>query len=221
MNINIEKTWFEVLEAEFQKDYYIELMKFVNLEYQNKVCYPPLDLVFSAFEKCSFSNLKVVIVGQDPYHGAGQANGLAFSVKENIGLPPSLRNIFKELQLDIGIPIPKSGDLSFWAKQGVLLLNTTLTVAESKAGSHQKKGWEDFTDSIIQTINNKKENIVFLLWGAFAQNKCKKINESKHFILKAKHPSPLSANFGGWFGQKHFSQANSYLESKGITKIDW
>jgi uracil-DNA glycosylase len=221
MNLNIEKSWFEVLKGEFQKEYYTNILKNIDFEYQNKTCFPPLELVFNAFEKCTFKNLKVVIIGQDPYHGLGQANGLAFSVNDNISIPPSLRNIFKELHSDLGKPVPDNGNLTSWAEQGVLLLNATMTVEEGKAGSHQKLGWEKFTDAVIETINEGKENVVFLLWGAFAQIKGKKIDNSKHFVLKAKHPSPLSANFGGWFGQKHFSQANSYLESKGITKIEW
>ena len=221
MNIGIEERWNEVLHTEFEKDYFKTLTTFVKDEYQAATCYPVAEQIFAAFEHCTFDNLKVVIVGQDPYHGPGQANGLCFSVHEGIAHPPSLINIFKELQTDLNIPYPESGDLSSWAKQGVLLLNATLTVRASEAGSHQKKGWEQFTDEVIKTISEHKEDVVFLLWGGFAKKKVKLIDTAKHHILTSGHPSPLSANRGYWFGNKHFSKTNAFLQSKAKKSINW
>jgi uracil-DNA glycosylase len=221
MNIKIEESWKEQLYEEFEKAYFKELINFVKTEYTSTVCYPPGKLIFNAFDKCPFENTKVVVLGQDPYHGLNQANGLCFSVSDGVALPPSLINIFKEIKRDLNIDIPPSGNLERWAEQGVLLLNATLTVRDSQAGSHQKQGWETFTDAVISKLNQKKENLVFLLWGAFAQNKGKYIDTSKHLILKSKHPSPLSANQGGWFDQHHFSQTNEFLQNKGLMPINW
>ncbi len=216
-----EKSWRSMLKNEFNKPYFKELIKKLDDLYTNSVCFPPQELIFNAFEKCSFEELKVVIIGQDPYHGSGQANGLAFSIDEDRPLPPSLRNIFKELNTDLGIDLGKNGNLEHWAEQGVLLLNSTLTVEENKPGSHQKIGWETFTSAVLSLINEHKNNVVFILWGAFAHKKGKNIDIDRHLVLKAKHPSPLSANFGGWFGEKHFSQTNAYLISVQKTKINW
>ena len=221
MNKGIEERWNEVLHTEFEKDYFKTLITFVDHDYRATTCYPEEGQIFAAFEHCAFDNLKVVIVGQDPYHGLGQANGLCFSVHEGIAHPPSLINIFKELQTDLDIPYPESGDLSSWAKQGVLLLNATLTVREHQAGSHQSKGWEQFTDEVIRTISAHKEDVVFLLWGGFAKKKVKLIDTTKHHILTSGHPSPLSANRGYWFGNKHFSKTNAFLQSKAMKAINW
>jgi uracil-DNA glycosylase len=221
MEIKIEQSWKSKLSNEFEKQYFQDLVSFVKTEYKSKEVYPAGKLIFNAFEKCSFENTKVVILGQDPYHGPGQANGLSFSVNDGIAHPPSLQNIFKEIKNDIGIAPPQSGNLERWAAQGVLLLNATLTVRANEAGSHQKQGWEQFTDAVIQTISEQKENVVFMLWGAYAQKKGGKIDSQKHFILKSKHPSPLSANQGGWFGMSHFSQCNNYLTAKGLEGIEW
>jgi uracil-DNA glycosylase len=221
MEIKIEQSWKRKLSNEFEKQYFQDLVSFVKTEYKSKEVYPAGKLIFNAFEKCSFENTKVVILGQDPYHGLGQANGLSFSVNDGIAHPPSLQNIFKEIKNDIGIAPPQSGNLERWAAQGVLLLNATLTVRANEAGSHQKQGWEQFTDAVIQTISEQKENVVFMLWGAYAQKKGAKIDSQKHFILKSKHPSPLSANQGGWFGMSHFSQCNNYLNAKGLEGIEW
>lgn len=221
MNVKIEESWKVRLINEFGKPYFDSLLTFLKDAYKNTVCYPPRGLIFNAFDKCSFEKTRVVILGQDPYHGSRQANGLSFSVNDGETFPPSLINIFKELNEDLGVPFPKSGNLERWAEQGVLLLNSTLTVQASSAGSHQNKGWEQFTDAVIQCINDDKEDVVFLLWGKYAQDKGKIIDTSKHFVLKSKHPSPMAANFGGWFGNKHFSQANNYLRSKGFAGIEW
>jgi uracil-DNA glycosylase len=221
MDVKIEESWKVRLRKEFEKPYFENLMAFVKDAYKTTVCYPPGGMIFNAFDKCSFEKTRVVILGQDPYHGPRQANGLSFSVNDGITFPPSLINIFKELNNDLGVPFPKSGNLERWAEQGVLLLNSTLTVQASSAGSHQNKGWEQFTDAVIRCINEEKEDVVFLLWGKYAQDKGKIIDTSKHFALKSKHPSPMSANFGGWFGNKHFSQANNYLRSKGLAEIEW
>lgn len=221
MDVKIEESWKKHLKIEFEKPYFESLINFVKAEYQTGVCYPPGKLIFNAFDKCSFENTRVVILGQDPYHGPRQANGLSFSVNDGIAFPPSLINIFKELNDDLGIPFPKSGNLERWAEQGVLMLNATLSVKASTAGSHQNKGWEQFTDAVIRCINDQKEGVVFMLWGKYAQDKGKIIDTSKHFVLKSKHPSPMSANFGGWFGNKHFSQANNYLKSRGVAEIEW
>jgi uracil-DNA glycosylase len=221
MDVKIEESWKARLGKEFEKLYFESLMTFVKDAYKTTVCYPPGGLIFNAFDRCSFEKTRVVVLGQDPYHGPRQANGLSFSVNDGVTFPPSLINIFKELNNDLGVPFPKSGNLERWAEQGVLLLNSTLTVQASSAGSHQNKGWEQFTDAVIRCINDEKEDVVFLLWGKYAQDKGKIIDNSKHFVLKSKHPSPMSANFGGWFGNKHFSQTNNYLRSKGLAVIDW
>jgi uracil-DNA glycosylase len=221
MDIKIESSWKNILQEEFDQPYFKELIQFVKNEYKTTTCYPKGNEIFNAFNACSFNDLKVVVIGQDPYHGEGQANGLCFSVNNGITHPPSLKNIFKELQTDINKPIPKSGNLISWAAQGVLLLNATLTVRAHQAGSHQKKGWETFTDAVIKQISDKKENIVFLLWGGFAKKKGAKIDISKHYILTSGHPSPLSANRGYWFGNKHFSKTNTFLKNKNTSIIKW
>ncbi len=221
MDVAIEESWKEKLHDEFEKPYFEKLIGFVKEEYKTQTVYPPGKLIFNAFDSCPFDACKVVILGQDPYHGPGQANGLCFSVNDGVPKPPSLLNIFKEVNEDVGVPIPVSGNLQRWADQGILLLNSTLTVQAGEAGSHQKKGWEIFTDAVIQRINDEKENIVFLLWGKYAQDKGSIIDESKHHVLKAKHPSPLAAKWGGWFGSKHFSQTNAYLEKMGKAPIAW
>ena len=221
MNVKIADSWKEVLKDEFEKPYFKLLTDFVKSEYNNQTCYPKGTQIFAAFDQCNFNNLKVVIIGQDPYHGVGQANGLCFSVNDGIGFPPSLINIFKELNTDLGIATPKSGNLERWAKQGVLLLNATLTVRAHQAGSHQNKGWEQFTDAVISKISKEKRDLVFLLWGGFAKKKGVKIDKTKHTIFTSGHPSPLSANRGYWFGNKHFSQANAYLRLWGKSEIKW
>lgn len=221
MDDTISPSWAAILEEEFDKDYYNNLMSFIKDAYYSHTCYPPKDKIFAAFNTTSFEEVKVVIIGQDPYHGVGQANGLCFSVAEGITCPPSLINIFKELEKDMGTSIPVSGNLERWAHQGVLLLNATLTVRADEAGSHQKKGWEQFTDAVIAHISDRKEGVVFLLWGGYAKKKGAKIDTSKHLILKSGHPSPLSANRGYWFGNKHFSQTNAYLRSRKKSSIVW
>ncbi|MGR3809395.1 uracil-DNA glycosylase [Jiulongibacter sp. NS-SX5] len=221
MSVNIEESWKRVLSKEFEKDYWKRLTTFVKNEYSSDRCFPPAKLIFNAFDSCPFDKVKVVIIGQDPYHGPGQAHGLCFSVNDGVPFPPSLMNIFKELQDDIGKPIPKTGNLQSWANQGVLLLNATLTVKAHQAGSHQKQGWEKFTDAVIEQINKEKQGVVFMLWGSYAQKKGQYIDASKHHILKAVHPSPLAANRGGWFGKKLFSQCNSYLTKSGQDPIQW
>ncbi|RKE95407.1 uracil-DNA glycosylase [Ichthyenterobacterium magnum] len=221
MTVNFHHSWKKYLQDEFEKPYYLELTKFVKQEYQTQQCFPPEQQIFSAFDFCSFEDLRVIIIGQDPYHGVGQANGLCFSVNDGISHPPSLKNIFKELESDLQIIMPKSGNLERWAKQGVLLLNATLTVRAHQAGSHQNKGWETFTNVVINTISKKKENIVFLLWGGLAKKKSKHIDATKHHILTSGHPSPLSANRGYWFGNKCFSKSNFLLEQAGLKPIDW
>ncbi|MDY0779174.1 uracil-DNA glycosylase [Tenacibaculum sp. IB213877] len=221
MQVNIAESWKHILQPEFEKAYFTNLADFVKDEYENNICYPKQEDIFSAFNLCDFDNVKVVIIGQDPYHGEGQANGLCFSVHNEIKHPPSLVNIFKELEKDLGVPYPKSGDLSKWAKQGVLLLNATLTVRKGKANSHKKCGWKLFTDFVINKISEEKNDVVFLLWGEFAKKKGKYIDENKHLVLKHGHPSPLSANKNKWFGNKHFSQTNQFLVSKGKKPIQW
>jgi len=221
MNVNISESWKSVLHEEFEKEYFNRLVNFVKIEYQQYKCFPKGTQIFSAFDHCSFDDLKVVIIGQDPYHGVGQANGLCFSVNDGIDKPPSLQNIFKEIETDLGKSMPNNGNLERWAKQGVLLLNATLTVRAHQAGSHQNKGWETFTDSVISQISRDKENVVFLLWGGYAKKKGAKIDSSKHYILTSGHPSPLSANRGFWFGNSHFSKTNAFLESKRLDIIDW
>ena len=221
MEILINENWKSILKNEFEKPYFKELTTFVNSEYKQKVCYPIQNEIYSAFNHCSFNDVKVVIIGQDPYHGKGQANGLCFSVKDGISHPPSLINIFKEIKTDLKKPVPKSGNLERWANQGVLLLNATLTVEAHVAGSHQKKGWEKFTDAVIQQISDKKHNVVFLLWGGYAKKKGAIIDTSKHHVISTGHPSPLSANRGYWFGNKHFSKTNELLKDQKIKEINW
>lgn len=221
MTVNIESSWNKALKEEFEKPYFADLISFVKSEYTMHKCYPPGKQIFSAFDQCSFKETKVVILGQDPYHGPNQAHGLCFSVNKGVRIPPSLLNIYKELKDDIGIEIPNHGNLNSWAGQGVLLLNATLTVRGAEAGSHQKKGWETFTDAVVDRLNNEKKGLVFLLWGSYAQKKGAFIDSSKHLVLKSKHPSPLAANFGGWFGQKHFSQCNQYLVENKKEPINW
>lgn len=221
MQVKIAEPWKNILKEEFEKPYFKELAIFVKNDYQNFTCYPKGSDIFAAFDFCSFNDLKVVILGQDPYHGPNQANGLCFSVKEGVPHPPSLINIFKEISTDLNLPYPKSGNLERWAKQGVLLLNATLTVRAHEAGSHQKQGWEEFTDQVIQKISNQKEGIIFLLWGGFAKKKAKLIDAKKHYILESGHPSPLSANRGYWFGNHHFSKTNVLLSNLKKTVINW
>jgi len=222
MSIKIDKSWGKLLSEEFNSEYFKSLISFVKEDYSKTTCYPKGSQVFNAFDICPINNLKVVIIGQDPYHGPGQANGLSFSVNKGIPHPPSLINIFKEIEADLGHKYENNnGDLSKWAKQGVMLLNATLTVKEALPGSHQNKGWEIFTDKVIEIISNETNNTVFLLWGSFAKKKRKLIDSSKHKILESGHPSPLSANRGYWFGNKHFSECNKYLESIKKNKIDW
>lgn len=220
MEVKIEKSWKEVLQTEFDKPYFENLVGFVKQEYASHTIFPPAGQIFNAFNTCPFNHVKVVILGQDPYHGPRQAHGLCFSVNDGIQFPPSLQNIFKEINSDLGIPMPKSGNLTRWAEQGVLLLNATLTVRASQAGSHQGRGWEEFTDAVIKIISEKAENVVFILWGSYAIKKKSLIDASKHCILTAPHPSPLSS-YRGFFGCKHFSQTNTYLTSKGKTPIEW
>lgn len=221
MDVKIADSWKQRLAPEFEKEYFSTLVAFLKEEYKTQKIYPAGKNIFNAFGKCSFEDTKIVIIGQDPYHGAGQANGLSFSVSEGVPSPPSLVNIFKEINSDLGKPIPKSGNLERWAEQGVLLLNAILTVRAGQAASHHNKGWEKFTDAVIQTIAAEKEGVVFMLWGKYAQDKGSKIDRNKHCVLTAKHPSPMAANYGGWFGCKHFSKANEYLKSKGEREIDW
>ena len=220
--MNIHPSWQNALSKELEKPYFLQLMEYVDDEYEKNICFPPKELIFNAFNLCSFDDLKVVIIGQDPYHGTGEANGLCFSVNDNVKIPPSLRNIFAEINSDLErIMLPTSGNLEHWAKQGVLLLNATLTVRKDEANSHKHLDWQKFTDAVIQTISNEKEHVVFLLWGSFAQKKIKFIDENKHFVLQSGHPSPLSANRGFWFGNKHFSKSNDYLIKNKKTPITW
>lgn len=222
MNINLNPEWQAILSDEIQKPYFNVLMTEVEKEYQSNVCYPPKDLIFSAFNFCDFSNLKVVIIGQDPYHGGGEANGLCFSVNDGVKIPPSLRNIYREINDDLdNLLMPASGNLEHWAEQGVLLLNASLSVRKDKPNSHKHLQWNLFTDAVIQKISDKKEAVVFLLWGSFAQKKGSKIDRNKHLVLESGHPSPMSANQGKWFGNKHFSQTNAYLKANKKTEIDW
>lgn len=221
MNVNIEQSWKDHLGEEFEKQYFVDLTEFVRSEYLRTTCYPPGKLIFNAFNLCPFDKVKVVIIGQDPYHEPGQAHGLSFSVADGVAFPPSLQNIFKEIQMDTGAPIPSSGNLTRWAEQGVLLLNATLTVRAHQAASHQRKGWEQFTDAAIKALSAERENLVFILWGGYARSKAPLIDTSRHLILQSVHPSPLSANRGGWFGNHHFSRCNAYLEQYGITPIEW
>lgn len=221
MNVKIDNSWREHIGAEFEKPYFSALTDFVRHEYTTTTCYPPGSLIFNAFNLCPFDRVKVVIIGQDPYHEPGQAQGLSFSVPEGVPFPPSLQNIFKEIQLDLGKPMPPTGDLTRWAEQGVLLLNATLTVRAHQAASHQRHGWEQFTDAAIRALNAERENLVFILWGGYARSKAHLIDRSRHLVLESVHPSPLSANRGGWFGNHHFSQCNAYLREHGEQEIDW
>ncbi|MFH6960056.1 uracil-DNA glycosylase [Flavobacterium aquidurense] len=222
MKINLSPEWQTVLADELEKPYFKDLLLSLEDECSNHICYPPIDLIFSAFNHCSFNDVKVVVIGQDPYHGEGEANGLSFSVNDNVKIPPSLRNIFKEINADFdSIFMPTSGNLEKWADQGVLLLNASLTVRKDTANSHKHLKWNLFTDAVIQAISDKKENVVFLLWGSFAQKKGQKIDRLKHYVLESGHPSPMSANQGKWFGNKHFSKTNEFLKSKGIKEIEW
>ena len=218
----MHSSWQNVLLKELEKPYFLQLMKNVDSEYEKHTCFPPKELIFNAFDLCTFDNLKIVIIGQDPYHGTGEANGLCFSVNDNVKIPPSLRNIFAEINTDLDrIMLPTSGNLEHWAKQGVLLLNATLTVRKDEANSHKHLDWQKFTNAVIQKISEEKEHVVFMLWGSFAQKKIKFIDESKHFILQSGHPSPLSANRGFWFGNKHFSKSNDFLIKNKKTPITW
>ncbi len=219
MDIKLEPGWKALLTSEFQKDYFLKLIDFVRNEYRTATCYPPGTLIFSAFNHCPLDKLKVVILGQDPYHGPGQANGLCFSVSDHIAQPPSLKNIFKEINSDLDKAIPQSGNLERWADQGVLLLNATLTVRAGQAASHQDRGWEVFTDEVIRLVNDLKQGVVFMLWGNYAQKKGAFIDTSRHLVLKSAHPSPLAG--GAFFGQHHFSKANDYLRSLNLPEIDW
>lgn len=220
MNVQIESSWKEQLAEEFEKDYFRQLTEFVRAEYHAQTCYPPGNLIFNAFNLCPFDQVKVVILGQDPYHGPGQAHGLCFSVNDGVPFPPSLQNIFKEIKADLGVEIPATGNLTRWAEQGVLLLNSILTVRAHQAASHQKHGWEEFTDAVIRTLSQKCNHLVFILWGAYAQKKGAVIDRERHLVLTSAHPSPLSA-YHGFFDNKHFALANAYLEQYGKTPIQW
>ncbi len=220
MNVRIEESWKRELATEFEKQYFADLTDFVRNEYAATTVYPPAKLIFNAFDHCPFDKVKVVIIGQDPYHGAGQANGLCFSVNKGITMPPSLVNIFKEIAADTGKPMPTDGDLTRWSDQGVLLLNATLTVRAGNAGSHQRRGWEEFTDAAIRILAEKRENLVFILWGSYAQRKGAFINRERHLVLTSPHPSPLSA-YAGFFGNHHFTLTNDYLQEHGETPIEW
>ena len=220
MDVKIEDSWKQRLEVEFSKDYFVRLTEFVRNEYRTNTIFPPGPLIFNAFNLCPFDNVKAVIIGQDPYHGPGQAHGLCFSVKDGVAFPPSLVNIFKEIGSDLGITAPRSGNLERLAEQGVLLLNATLTVRAHQAGSHQRKGWEEFTDQVINILNREKQNLVFFLWGAYALKKGESIDRTRHFVLESVHPSPLSAP-RGFFGNRHFSRCNEYLAGHGIEPVNW
>jgi len=220
MDVKINSSWKAILADEFNKEYFKSLSTFVRNEYQQYKVFPPAKYIFRAFDRCGFDDVKVVIIGQDPYHGYGQANGLCFSVAQDVKMPPSLVNIFKELQADLGIPFPENGSLERWAEQGVLLLNATLTVRASTPGSHQKKGWEEFTDAAIAALNEKKQNLVFILWGAYAQRKGEIIDRNKHLVIESAHPSPFSVH-RGFFGSKPFSRSNDYLVEQGLRPIEW
>jgi uracil-DNA glycosylase len=220
MDVKIEASWRKRLQGEFKKEYFKELVQFVKSEYQSHKVYPPGKEIFNAFDHCPFDQTKVVVIGQDPYHGSGQAHGLCFSVNDGVTMPPSLLNVFKEIKNDLDLPIPPNGSLVRWADQGVLLLNATLTVRASTPGSHQNKGWETFTDAVIKAVSDEKENVVFLLWGSYAQKKGAIIDKRKHHVLESAHPSPFAAH-RGFFGNKHFSKTNAYLTSEDIDTIDW
>ncbi|MDE5810739.1 MAG: uracil-DNA glycosylase [Muribaculaceae bacterium] len=221
MSVNINPTWQRVLSPQWEMPYFLQLSAFLHqLKNQGRVIYPPGRQIFAAFDACNFEDVKVVIIGQDPYHGPGQANGLCFSVNDGVKLPPSLVNIYKEIADDLGKPMPESGNLERWARQGVLLLNSVLTVEPGQAGAHQGKGWEQFTDAVVEAINQRLDGVVFMLWGSYAISKGAKIDRSRHLVLTAPHPSPLSA-YRGFFGCKHFSKANDYLRAKGKGAIEW
>lgn len=221
MNVKIHDSWAERLGNEFAQPYFSQLTDFVRHEYATTTCYPPGRLIFNAFNLCPFDSVKVVIIGQDPYHEAGQAMGLSFSVPDGVAMPPSLQNIFKEIQGDLGVGVPQSGNLTRWAEQGVLLLNATLTVRAHQAGSHQRHGWERFTDAAISRLSEGRDHLVFILWGGYARSKASLIDRSRHLVLESVHPSPLSANRGGWFGNHHFSRCNEYLVGHGMGPINW
>uniref|UniRef100_UPI00402A29A8 uracil-DNA glycosylase n=1 Tax=Prevotella sp. TaxID=59823 RepID=UPI00402A29A8 len=221
MNVKINDSWAKRLGNEFAQPYFSQLTDFVRHEYATTTCYPPGRLIFNAFNLCPFDSVKVVIIGQDPYHEAGQAMGLSFSVPDGVAMPPSLQNIFKEIQGDLGVGVPQSGNLTRWAEQGVLLLNATLTVRAHQAGSHQRHGWERFTDAAISRLSEGRDHLVFILWGGYARSKASLIDRSRHLVLESVHPSPLSANRGGWFGNHHFSRCNEYLAGHGMGPINW
>ena len=220
MRVRIDESWRQVLQPEFDKPYFELLTSFVRQAYATRQCFPPAGQIFRAFDLCPFDQVRVVIIGQDPYHDVNQAHGLCFSVQDGVPIPPSLVNIYKELQRDLGISVPASGNLTHWAEQGVLLLNATLTVEAHKAGSHQGKGWEELTNAAIQALNKQRSNIVFMLWGSYAQRKGQFIDRKRHLVLTAVHPSPLSA-YRGFIGCGHFSQANNYLQQHGLAPINW
>jgi len=221
MKVDIHNSWKKVLNSEFEKPYFEDLVSFVKAEYKNCICYPAASNIFEAFNLTPFHEVKVVIIGQDPYHGPNQAHGLCFSVPEEVAIPPSLVNIYKEINEDLGKNIPSTGNLEHWARQGVLLLNSVLTVRAHEAASHKNKGWEKFTDAVIKSISEENKDVVFLLWGGYAKKKGAKIDPKKHCILTSGHPSPLSANRGYWFGNKHFSKTNTYLSVHGKNEIEW
>ena len=220
MDVKIEQSWKQALQSEFDKDYFVNLTEFVRNEYKTILTFPPASLIFNAFDQCPFDQVKVVIIGQYPYHGDGQAHGLCFSVNDDVAFPPSLLNIFKEIERDLGKSMPASGNLIRWAQQGVLLLNATLTVQAHMAGSHQNRGWEAFTDAAIRKLATEKEHLVFMLWGSYAQKKGDFIDSNRHLVLKSVHPSPLSA-YRGFIGNNHFSLANKYLQENGQTPVNW
>lgn len=221
MDVKIEASWKQQLQEEFEKPYFQQLTDAVRVEYQSGTCYPPGSLIFNAFNLCPFDKVKVVIIGQDPYHEPQQAHGLSFSVQDGVPFPPSLQNIFKEIHDDLGTPIPASGNLTRWAEQGVLLLNATLTVRAHQANSHSQLGWRDFTDAAIRALAARREHLVYMLWGGYARGKAYMIDKTKNLVLESVHPSPLSANRGGWFGQHQFSRCNAYLEKQGLSTIKW
>lgn len=220
MDVKIESGWKTQLQTEFDKPYFAQLTQFVRAEYATTTCYPPGNLIFNAFNLCPFDKVRVVIIGQDPYHEPGQAHGLCFSVNDGVAFPPSLQNIFKEIHDDLGAPVPESGNLTRWAEQGVLLLNATLTVRAHQAGSHQRRGWEEFTDGVIRQLNQNRDHLVFILWGSYAQKKGAIIDRSRHLVLTSAHPSPLSV-YRGFYGNHHFSRANAYLQENGQPPIQW
>lgn len=221
MNVQIESTWKAQLADEFEKQYFVQLTDAVRQEYRQTTCYPPGQLIFNAFNLCPFDKVKVVIIGQDPYHEPGQAHGLSFSVQDGVLFPPSLQNIFKEIENDLGKAVPKTGNLTRWASQGVLLLNATLTVRAHEANSHSRLGWQQFTDAAIRQLATQRRHLVYMLWGGYARGKAYMINREENLVLESVHPSPLSANRGGWFGQHQFSRCNEYLKSNGIEPIEW